>query len=85
MTFIIESLFLNSIEEQKVKERNKKYYTPVNAQILLAPKINSEIQNGNLVSLRRITGINLRKTELLNLKATYAATITCGYQTFGVM
>lgn len=73
------------MEEEKVKERNKKYYTPVNAQILLAPKINSEIQNGNLVSLRRITRINLRKTELLNLKAAYAATITCGYQTFGVM
>lgn len=39
--------------------------------------VNSEIWKGNLLSFHTITGANLRKMELLDLKAAHAATITC--------
>lgn len=39
--------------------------------------VNSEIWKGNLLSFHTITGTNLRKMELLDLKAAHAATITC--------
>ena len=52
-------------------------YRPRNWSNVVASKVNTEIWNGNYLSFHRMRNINLRETELLNLKATYATTVTC--------
>ena len=42
-----------------------------------ASKVNIDIWNDNYLSLYRMADVNLRKMELVNLKATYATTLTC--------
>ena len=56
---------------------NKKYCDPENCPNIVATKINSEIWNENFQASRRMTDINLRKTQLLNVSAAYAFIKAC--------
>ena len=65
------------MEEVKIKTINKKYCRPENCPNVVAPKVNSEIWNENLQAAHRMSDINLRKIQLLNVSATYAVTGAC--------
>ena len=71
---ILIKLFLNDMEEEKFKTINKKYRRPESCPAIVAPKVNSEIWNENLQASHRMTDINLRKTQLLNVSAAYTVT-----------
>ena len=74
---IVNSLFTSDMEEEKLKNFNKKYKRPENCLHLSAPKINSEIRNENFVTANHMTDISLCKIQLLNVSAAYAVTETC--------
>ena len=74
---IVNTLFLNDMEEEKFKTMNKKYRRPENCPAIVAPKVNSEIWNENLQASHRMTDINLRKIQLLNVSAAYAVVEAC--------
>ena len=74
---IVNTLFLNVKEEEKLKMINKKYRRPENCPIVVAAKVNSEIQNKNLQSAHGMTDINLRKIQFLNVSAAYAVIEAC--------
>ena len=71
---ILIKLFLNDMEEEKFKTINKKYRRPESCPAIVAPKVNSEIWNENLQASHRMTDVNLRKTQLLNVSAAYTVT-----------
>ena len=77
MSKIVNTLFLNDTEEEKLKTINKKYPTPESRPAIVAPKANSEIWNENLQASRRMTDINLRKIQLLNVSAAYVVIEVC--------
>ena len=74
--YMMKSLFLRNMEAENLKELSKKYYRQETYANIPAPCVNSKNWNGNLLSSLRMSDTNLRKLELLNLKGTYAATIT---------
>ena len=74
---IVNTLFLNDMEEEKFKTINKKYRRPENCSAIVAPKVNSEIWNENLQTSHRMTDINLRNIQLLNVSAAYAVIEAC--------
>ena len=69
---IVNTLFLNDMEEEKFKTMNKKYRRPENCPAIVAPKVNSEIWNENLQASHRMTDINLREIQWLNVSAAKA-------------
>ena len=74
---IVNELFLNYMEEEKFKTINKKYRRPENCSNIVAPRVNSETWNENLQASYRMTDINLRKIQFLNVSATYAVIKAC--------
>ena len=66
------------MEEKKFETINKKYRRPENCPNIVAPKVNSEIWNEHLQASHRMTDINLRKNQFLNILAAYAVTEACG-------
>ena len=74
---IVNTLFLNDMEEEKFKTMNKKYRRPENCPAIVAPKVNSEIWNENLQASHRMTDINLWKIQLLNVSAAYTVIEAC--------
>ena len=73
----VNTLFLNDTEEEKFKTMNKMYCRPENCAAIVAPKVNSEIWNENLQASHRMTDINLRKVQLLNVSAAYTVIEAC--------
>ena len=71
---IVNTLFLNNMEEEKFKTINKKYRRSEYCPNISVPKVNNEIWNENLQASHRMTVINLRKIQLLNVSAAYAVT-----------
>ena len=65
------------MEEEKFKTIDKKYRRPENCPNIGALKVNSEIWNENLQASHRMTDINLRKIQLLNVSAAYAVIEAC--------
>ena len=74
---IVNTLFLNDMEEEKFKTINKNYRRPENCSTIVASRVNSEIWNENLQASHRMTGIDLRKIQLLNVSAAYAVIKAC--------
>ena len=74
---IVNTLFLNDMEEQKLKTINKNYRRPENCPTVVASRVNSEIWNENLQASHKMTRINLRKIQLLNVSAAYAVIEAC--------
>ena len=74
---IVNSLLTSGMEEEKLKNLNKKYKRPKSCPHLSSPEINSEIWNSNLLTPNRLTDISLRKIQLLNVSAAYSITETC--------
>ena len=58
---IVNTLFVNDMEEKKFKTNNKTYRRPGNCPAIVAPKVNSEIWNENLQASHRMTDINSGK------------------------
>ena len=76
LTKIVNSLLTNGMEEEKLKNLNKKYKIPEHCPHLSPPKVNSEVWNENLLTENRMTDINFRKIQLLNVSAAYEITET---------
>ena len=68
---ILSSLFLNEVEEEKLKTMNKKYRRPVHCLNIVAPSVNSEIWNENLQEPHRMTDSNLSEIQLLNVSVRF--------------
>ena len=74
---ITNNLFLVNMEEEKLKDLNKKYSRPENCPNIATPKCNSEISKSNLISTYRMNEIELQRIENLHVKAAYAVTVAC--------
>ena len=64
------------MEEEKLKNLNKKYKRPENCPHVSTPKVNSEVWNEHLAA-NRMTDLSLCKILLLNVSAAYAIPETC--------
>ena len=73
---IANNLFLVNMEEEKLKDLNKKYSKPENCPNIATPKSNSEIWKSYLTSTYRMNEIELQKIENLHVKAAYTVTVT---------
>ena len=73
---ILNTLFLDDMEEEKFKTINRNR-RPENCPAIVAPKVNSEIWNENLQASNRMTNINIRKIQLLNVSAAYTVIEAC--------
>ena len=75
---IVNALFLNDMEEEKFEMINKEYCRPENCPMQLHQRlIVCKIYNENLQAAHRMTDINLRKSQLLNVSAAYAIIEAC--------
>ena len=72
---IANNLFLVNMEEEKLKDLNKKYSRPENCPNMATPKCNSEIWKSNLTSTYRMDETGLQRIENLHVKAAYAVTV----------
>ena len=64
---IANNLFLVNMEEEKLKDLNKKYSRPDNYTNMVFPKCNSEIWRSNLTSTYRMNEIELQRIENLHM------------------
>ena len=64
------------MEKEKFKMMNENYRRPENCPNVVAPKVNNEIWNENLQAAHKVTDINLRKIQLLNVSAAYSEGIS---------
>ena len=72
---IANNLFLVNMEEEKLKDINKKYSRPENCSNMVTPKCNSEIWKSNLTSTYRMNEKEIQRIENLHVKAAYAVTV----------
>ena len=72
---IANILFLVNMEEEKLKDLNKKYSRPENCPKMVTPKCNSEIWKSKLTSTCRMNEKELQRIKNLHVKATYAVTV----------
>ena len=64
---IANNLFLVNMEEEKLKDLNKKYCRPDNCTNMVTPKCNSEIWKSNLASTYRMNETELQRIENLHM------------------
>ena len=62
---VANNLFLVSMEEEKLKDLNKKYRRPENCPNMMTPKCNSEIWKSTLTSTYRVNEIDIKRIEHL--------------------
>ena len=72
---IANNLFLVNMEEEQLKDLNKKYNRPENCPNMASPKCSSEIWKSNLTSAYRMNEIELQRIEDLHVNTTYAVTV----------
>ena len=77
LTKIVNSFFNIGLEEEKLKNFNRINKRPEQCPHLGTTKVNSESWNENLLTANRMTNINLREIQLLNVSTAYAITETC--------
>ena len=74
---IVNYLYSETIEDEKLKKLLKKYNKPENCPYVFATRCNPEIWNKNLTTVHKGHDIELHKIQMHFVKAAYAITEAC--------
>ena len=77
MATVVNNLYSETMEDEKLKNLLKKYNKPKNCPHVFAPKWNPEIWNKNLTTVHKGHNSGLQKIQMDSVKAAYVITEVC--------